>query len=329
MDAENYHDFLERYAAGQYAESEHQAFRQWLLQAPPEQVQAALDRYAELQRYQLTAAPPPETVAALEARLDALPTQDQPAAPRRWRLAVAASVALLISVGVYLLLPGAWSPAVAYRQQQTGPNQTTRLTLPDGSVVHLNRNSYLSYPVAFGGPAREVYLRGEAYFEVAKDPAHPFLIHSGRLQTRVVGTSFNVYAYPQAQQLEVTVLTGRVVVTDSASQRAVTLQPAQQAVLTPATATLSRELAPNPRLSLAWQQGKLSFDQAPLPTIADKLALRYGVHITLNNAQLQHCRLTVEFGQESLAQVLEVLSALTGSTYTQQQQHIILTGPGC
>lgn len=328
MDAENYHDFLERFAAGQHSEQEHQAFRQWLLQAPPEQVQAALDRYDELQRLHLSAAPLPETVAALEDRLDALPVQAAPAAPRRWLLAVAASVALLLGVGLYLL-PGTRPAAVAYRQQRTGPHETTRLTLADGSVVHLNSNSSLSYPTAFGAGAREVYLRGEAYFEVAKDKAHPFLIHSGRLQTRVVGTSFNVYAYPQARQLEVTVLTGRVVVSDSVSGRAVTLHPAQKAVLTPALATLSREPAPVPRLSVAWQQGKLSFDQTPLPAIVDKLAMRHGVEITLSGAKLQHCRLTVEFGRESLAQALELLTALTGSTYTQQQQHITLTGPGC
>lgn len=329
MDAEHYHDFLERFAAGQHSEQEHQAFRQWLLHAPPEQVQAALDRYDELQRLHLSTPPPLATVAALEARLDALPVQVEPAAPRHWQLTVAAAVALL-GLCLYLILPGAWAPAaVAYQQQQTGPQQTTRLTLSDGSVVHLNSNSSLSYPTAFGAGTREVYLRGEAYFEVAKDPARPFLIHSGRLQTRVVGTSFNVYAYPQARQLEVTVLTGRVVVSDSVSGRTVTLHPAQKAVLTPALTALRREVAPSPQLSVAWQQGKLSFDQAPLPAIVDKLAVRYGVEISLSSARLQQCRLTVEFGPESLAQALELLSALTGSTYTQQQQHITLTGRGC
>jgi ferric-dicitrate binding protein FerR (iron transport regulator) len=238
-------------------------------------------------------------------------------------------LALLVVCGVYLLRIPALRPAMVYQQKRTSSNQTVRMTLADGSVVHLNSNSSLSYPRAFRGEIREVYLRGEAYFEIAKDPAHPFLIHSGRLQTRVVGTSFNVYAYPQAPRLEVTVLTGRVLVSDSASGKTVALHPAQKVVLVPTDAGLHLEPAPNPQLSLAWQQGKLRFEQATLAEITDKLALRYGVHITLGSAQLRHCRLTVEFGRESLATALEVLTALTGSTYTQHQQQITLTGAGC
>lgn len=330
MNAEQYPDFLERFAAGQYMELEHAAFQQWLLHAPAEQVQAALDRYAEVQRHHLSAAPAPEVVAALEARLDRLPTSQVPL-PRRlwWQVAVAAVLALLVLGGSYLLRSPALRPAVAYQRYHTRTGQTIRFTLADGSVVHLSSNSTLSCPAAFRGRTREVYLRGEAYFQVAKDRNHPFIIHSGRLQTRVVGTSFNVYAYPRATRLEVTVLTGRVVVSDSVKGQAVTLRPAQKAVLTSAGATLHREPAPNPRLSLAWQQGKLRFEQAPLTEITQKLALRYGVRITLGTQQLRRCRLTVEFGHESLANALEVLSALTGSTYTQQQQHIILSGTGC
>jgi ferric-dicitrate binding protein FerR (iron transport regulator) len=329
MNAEDHLNFLEKYAIGQHSELEHETFRHWLLKAPPEQVRAALNRYDELQRLHLSASPPPESVAALEARLDRLTVQRPSAAPRRWLAAVAASVALLLGMSVYLLRPDSRPPMITYQRQQTGPNQTTRLTLADGSVVHLNGDSRLSYPVTFTGDTREVYLRGEAYFEVTKDAKRPFLIHSGRLQTQVVGTSFNVYAYPQTERLEVTVLTGRVVVSDSVSKQAVTLRPAQRAVFIPITSVLRRESAANPQFSLAWQQGKLRFEQASLTEIIDKLALRYGVRITLGSAPLRQCRLTVEFGRESLTDALEVLTALTGSTYTQDQQHITLIGTGC
>lgn len=332
MDADNYLIFLEKFAAGQHSEQEHRAFQEWLLGAPPEQVQAALDRYAELQRYHLSLPPPPAAIAALEAQLDnlAVPSTLFKAAPR-WRrqLAVAAVWLLLVAGGAYVLRTGRLQPTIAYKQQRTDLTHTSRLTLADGSVVHLNGNSSLSYPATFSGETREVYLQGEAYFQVAKDRARPFIVHSGRLQTRVVGTSFNVYAYPLAPRLEVTVLAGQVLVSDSVNGKTVALHPAQKGVFVFTAAILRREPAPNPQLSLAWQQGKLRFEQASLEEITDKLALRYGVRITLRSAQLRQCRLTVEFGRESLTTALEVLTALTGSTYTQHQQHITLTGSGC
>ncbi|QNE39839.1 DUF4974 domain-containing protein [Hymenobacter sp. NBH84] len=330
MDAHHYHAFLEKYAAGRHTEAEHLVFRQWLLHATPAQLEEVLDHYAALQRHRLPQHPAPAAVAALEARLNALAPTPAPAVarrPMRW-LSVAAMVALLLVAGAaYWLRSARPRPAVAYRQQHTAAGQRARLVLADGSVVHLNGNSTLSYPATFAGNTREVQLRGEAYFEVAKDPAHPFIIHSGRLRTRVVGTSFNVYAYPHARQQEVTVLTGKVVVQDSASTRAVTLRPAQKAVL--AASALTVEPAPTPAQSIAWQQGRLVFDQAALPEIVDKLGQRYGVRITLNSEQLLRCRLTVEFGQEPLTDALEILSALTGSTYTLQEQHVILQGAGC
>jgi len=330
MDAHYYHAFLEKYAAGRHTQAEHLAFRQWLLHTTPAQLEAVLDHYAALQRHRLPQPPAPAAIAALEARLNVLAPTPAPAATRRpvrW-LSVAATVALLLLAGAaYWLRSTHPTSAVAYRQQRTAAGQRARLVLADGSVVHLNGSSTLSYPATFEGKTREVQLRGEAYFEVAKDPAHPFIIHSGRLQTRVVGTSFNVYAYPHAQQQEVTVLTGKVVVQDSASTRVVTLRPAQKAVL--AASALTVEPAPTPTQSIAWQQGRLVFDQAALSEIVDKLGQRYGVRITLHSKQLLRCRLTVEFGQEPLADALEILSALTGSTYTVNEQHVILRGTGC
>jgi len=328
MDADDYPNFLAKFAAGQHTEAEHLAFQQWLQRATPEQVQDALDRYEELQRLHLS--PPPTTAAitALEARLDQLSaTESKRAPPRRGRwLSVAAVVLLLLVAGaayfhnVSLLVP-------SLAERHTAAGQVARLTLADGTVVQLNGNSTLTYPTAFEGQTRDVYLQGEAYFEVAKDAAHPFLIYSGRLQTRVVGTSFNVYAYPNTSRQEVTVLTGRVVVTDSTSGKAVALHPAQKAVLS--AHALAVEPVADPKLSLAWQRGQLVFEQATLAEITDKLAQRYGVTIALGGKQLQACRLTVSFAHESLAEALEVITALTGSHYTQRQQHILLTGPGC
>jgi ferric-dicitrate binding protein FerR (iron transport regulator) len=332
MDAEDHPDFLAKFAAGQHTPTEHLAFQRWLQRATPEQVREALNRYEELQRLHLPLPAATATMMALEARLDALtaaaPEQILPLPRRmRWLPAAAAAILVLLVAGAAYFLHAS-RPLPALAQRHTAAGETARLTLADGSIVQLNSNSTLAYPATSDAKTREVYLQGEAYFEVAKDAAHPFIIHSGRLQTRVVGTSFNVYAYRHASRQEVTVLTGRVVVTDSSSGRAVALRPAQKAVLS-AAAPLAVELVADPKLSIAWQQGQLVFEQATLAEITDKLALRYGVTIALAAKRLQACRLTVSFAHESLKEALEIITALTGSTYTQHQQHILLTGSGC
>ena len=330
MDAEDYPDFLAKFAAGQHTQAEHLAFQQWLQRATPEQIREALNRYEELQRLQLPLPATAATMMALEARLDALTVAvSEQIRPRRvrWRPAAAATILVLLVAGAaYFFRASRSLPTLA--QRHTAAGETARLLLADGSIVQLNGNSSLSYPTTSDAGTREVYLQGEAYFEVAKDAAHPFIIHSGRLQTRVVGTSFNVYAYRKASRQEVTVLTGRVMVTDSSSGHSVALRPVQKAVLS-TTHPLTVEQVADPKLSIAWQQGKLVFEQATLAEITDKLALRYGVTITLGAKQLQQCRLTVTFGHESLTDALDVITALTGGSYTQHQQHILLTGSGC
>ncbi len=328
--------FLEKFAADQHTEAEHRAFLRWLQRATGSEMAAALEAYEQLQGPYRSRAPAPRLMARIEARLDRAPLPATPSAgsvPRWPRLlpAVAAAIALLLLAGGgYLLRPHRPKAGpLVFLHKRVPAGRTDSLTLADGSIIVLNERSTLVYPARFAPGRRDVYLAGEAYFRVAKNPARPFVIHSGRLQTQVVGTSFNVYAYPQAARQEVTVLTGKVVVSYPDDNQHVTLKPAQRAVFEPARHLLRATAVANPALSLAWRRGQLQFEDAPVDEVLDKLSARYGVAIRARAPHLRRCRLTVRFGPESVAEALQVLAALTHSRYHTDSQHTIwLEGPG-
>lgn len=327
--------FLAKYAANRHTRAEHQAFLHWLRQAPESELADALMAYEQIAEPADTAAPSPRLLAGIEAALDAVPPPATAVVkPMWWRplWAAAAVLLLLLAGGYYLLLPAASpsAPALTYRHKRVPAGQIDSLTLPDGSRIVLNAGSTLTYPAQFAATRRDVYLKGEAYFRVTKNPAQPFVIHSGGLQTRVVGTSFNVYAYPRAARQEVTVLTGVVCVSDPARARQLTLQPAQRAVFERATHALHKVPVARPGLSLAWRQGQLRFEDAPLDEVLDKLSSRYGVVLRARALPLRNCRLTVRFEAETLPEVLQVLGALTHSQPRTDPQHTIwLEGKGC
>jgi ferric-dicitrate binding protein FerR (iron transport regulator) len=122
-----------------------------------------------------------------------------------WAWSVAAAVAVLVMAAWWVFMRDTTPEPLAFR---TPDNQSRSITLPDQSQIELNENSTLSY--TFDGDTRKVVLSGEAFFDVEKDPKHPFVIQTGEVQTRVVGTSFNIRAYPDEAKVKVSVKTGRV-----------------------------------------------------------------------------------------------------------------------
>ena len=154
------------------------------------------------------------------------------------------------------------------------------LTLGDGTRVWLNGNSQLEYPVRFLGGERVVSLRGEAYFEVAKDAAHPFIVRTESLYTKVLGTSFNIKAYAEEQEVSATLLEGSVEVSlpdetgTPAGRR--TLVPGMQARISAESPAISvREVVAED--AVAWREGKFVFTDEDMVTVLHTLARWYGV----------------------------------------------------
>lgn len=183
----------------------------------------------------------------------------------------------------------------------------TKTILSDGSIVWLKGKSRLTYPVKFKGNLRSVDLEGEALFEVAKDHAHPFVIHCAGLKTRVLGTSFNIKQ--SGRKIEVNVLTGRVLLS-SAHAAAITLHPYQKAVYSALKKTIIKEKDPVLEIvSLTkWTEYNMLFNDAGVGEVLQRIEKKFEVHITLRNQKITNNRITADFTDQSLLNTISMMS---------------------
>lgn len=177
-----------------------------------------------------------------------------------------------------------------------------QVTLPDGTLVWLNASSSITYPVAFNDKRRMVSVTGEVYFEVHKDAAHPFVVNNGKVDITVLGTHFNVNAYPDEPELRVTLLEGAVKVENTAEN--VILQPGEQARVTGSIA-VSRQV--NLDAVVAWKNGSFNFNGVELPVILRQLSRWYNVNV-IYKGKIPQVNIGGEMGMDlNLSQVLTVL----------------------
>jgi ferric-dicitrate binding protein FerR (iron transport regulator) len=177
-----------------------------------------------------------------------------------------------------------------------------QLLLPDGSKVWLNAASSITYPVVFSGRERKVTITGEAYFEVQKDNEHPFIVNLGGVDITVLGTEFNINAYPDEQDTRVTLLQGAVKVTKTG--KTVLLRPGDQARI---TQTLQVTSQVNTDAVIAWKNGTFDFTGVPLDVILRQLSRWYDVDI-IYQGPVKNVNIGGEIGMDlNLSQVLKVL----------------------
>lgn len=185
-------------------------------------------------------------------------------------------------------------------------------TLPDGSVVALNSNSKLVYPKHFKGDTREVTIYGEAFFEVKPNPEKPFVINAGNAQVKVLGTSFNVSAYPESETVEVVVKTGKVQVTSKNQEiipelKEVFLIPGEKGTLFNKNNILKKSENSNPNY-LAWKTHDFIFKEATLNEVFKCLEKTYHVQIQVNEPELNDLILNAQFDKKSIDFILNVVS---------------------
>lgn len=250
---------------------------------------------------------------------------------RLWlNVAAAAIVLICLSVGLnYYLYHRNDSLKLTYTETRIPVKHTKEIILEDGSRITLNAGSNLRYPERFSGKTREVYLEGEALFDVAHDPDKPFIVHSGQLKTIVLGTTFNISAYPGAEKMQVTVISGKVSVQETVSKKITTLLPNQKAVFNTKTAQFLANDIKSTDAETAWQQGRIGFDDASLAEVAAQFYRQYGVHIKLGNPNLANCRISIVLSNDSVDNLLKTIASLSNAQYKYQGDEVILYGPGC
>lgn len=234
------------------------------------------------------------------ARQRALPPQ------RNW-LNIAAALLLLVSVG--FLLRNYFIDSLEPQRFTLGAGETKALTLGDGTKIWVNENSTIAYPGVFDKKERRVALTGEAYFEVAENPAQPFIIETKNGAVKVLGTSFNVRDYPEQAEMAVEVLTGKVELSTLNNQQKLVLTINEKGILDKKNLTLQKE---EKRLGNAafWHTGKLTFKETPLQSVLEDLEQRFSTNIRLESAEMRDCPFTSSFEQKDLSYILTVIETV-------------------
>jgi len=210
-----------------------------------------------------------------------------------------------------------------------------KVALADGSVVSLEPGSTLRYPENFGAQ-REVYLTGEAFFNVFRDEKHPFLVYADDVVTRVLGTSFRVKAYGQGKEVRVAVTSGKVSVFKKGSENTTTadashviLTPNQEVVFDKQEASLTKKLVEAPQIIEKVPSLKMFYTNASVTEIFDALEKSYGVDIQLDKDDLHGCTITTDLAEEGLYERVEILCHVLDAEYRVEGTTIIITANGC
>jgi transmembrane sensor len=171
-----------------------------------------------------------------------------------------------------------------------------------------------------------VELNGEAYFEVSKDPKHPFIVQTETIDVQVLGTHFNVDAYHDNLDVKTTLLSGSVAVSNKSKSVRMVLKPNEIAIYNKVEEKLTRKVLENAEDEISWRQGEFIFDDLPLQEIARELSNSFGATIQIADTTLQNYRITARFRDgEDLATILSVLHNAGYFNYSQNNKQIIIT----
>jgi ferric-dicitrate binding protein FerR (iron transport regulator) len=269
--------------------------------------------------------------------------------PRRlWPLTgIAASIAAF-----FLLyrpaMPRIKQPEIALNTISTKPGSKSRIQLPDGSQVWLNGDSRIVYDERFRGPLREVQISGEAYFDIARDREHPFVIHAASIDIRVLGTSLNIRSYSNEKKTETVLIGGSIEVTlRNRPDKKIILRPNEKLVvqnedgkILEGHSTPAHPLTHVPVMTLGmahfrekdttateilWTRNKLAFDQETLEDVALKLERWYDIKVIITDVSLRHTAYSAVFEDESLRQVMEALRITGNFKYKINKRTVTFT----
>ena len=194
---------------------------------------------------------------------------------------------------------------LVYNELKVPYGQKFTIELSDGTDVYLNAGSSIKFPIKFlEGLKREVFITGEAYFDVTKDEAHPFIVNTGDMAVEVLGTSFNVSNYPEDSSIDVVLEEGAVALSHSGSTNTLELVPGEKGSLTKSSSSLAKEKV-NTSVYTGWRDGRLTFRNIAFKNIIPKLERQYNVEISNNNKQLDEEKFYASFEESDIKVILQ------------------------
>lgn len=278
---------------------------------------------------------------------------------RQFRLALKYAAVFIFAFGLSWLVHLHFSnrttisPVSVAEQNQTIEvpyGSKSRVVLPDGSVVNLNSGSILKYSSSdFNSDSRSVFLTGEGYFSVTKDSERPFYVTTPGIKLKVLGTTFNLKAYPDEETEEATLVSGKVEIYASYDKteigKPIVLKPNQKAVFLKSnkrilpvdSAIISQTIFPvklqavklQPKSiteqTISWKENQLVFNNEPFSSLVTRIERWYNVKILVNYPELNLARFTGKFDRETLEQVLNALVTVTPFNYNIKQNLITIS----
>jgi ferric-dicitrate binding protein FerR (iron transport regulator) len=246
----------------------------------------------------------------------------------RWSAVAAALVAIVATILYLSIRDEARKPATAVNEWKTMPGTRTKMVLPDGTQVWLNSDSYLTYNNDFGKAKREITLSGEAFFDVFHNPEVPLVVHAQSVNILVKGTAFNVRSYPEAGNVETSLIRGSVqLTTNTDPSRIIMLKPNEKITIETNAILPKTSHTPKPThvyhidvlkesaLSktipeISWVQNKLVFDNEPFEEVLNKMGKWYNAEFILNNEGLMQKKFSGAFDKETLYEALSALQMI-------------------
>ena len=332
MSRERFHDLLEKYQEGRCTEAERAIVEQWYSLLDSDEPQQDPEELAELEQ-------------KLWLRINGQITTQANA--RKFRLhrrplftLIGVAASLCVGLLLFLLINRQSTPIQApflaehslkLKRLYNGSSRQYLLRLEDGSQVLLEPKASLTYPMHFKKDLREVSLTGDGFFTVAKNHARPFLVYSKDVITRVVGTSFSVKVNPMSMRAEVTVKTGKVIVSSTrpadefglgtlfSKAEMVTLVPNQKTIYDPNTAAFQTTLADNPVLvkkaGPVESMPEFKYNETPVGEVVGNLKKAYGIDILLLDADLNNNTFTGDLSSQNLYNKLDFLCESINASY--------------
>ncbi|WP_138476541.1 FecR family protein [Dyadobacter bucti] len=212
-----------------------------------------------------------------------------------------------------------------------------RISLADGSEISLSPKGSIQYPTTFSDGRREVFLKGKAFFKVAKNPEKPFFVYTGAIATQVLGTSFWVDIADSSNAVEVSVVTGKVSVFQrnehddviaGETKNGVVLSPNQRVMYTHENQSFVTSLVDEPVMQQSYA-GRFVFDDVPLTQVLEALEKAYGIEIVLENERFKNCLFTADINRQPMFTKLDLISAAVNARYEVKGTRILLSGKGC
>ena len=320
MEKSDFDLLMERYVTGKVSEQERVKIEAWLdAMGAEDNTDLELSKEEEDRIFQkltdsLTSV---EDVVALKPKRKTRPDQ--------WMIRIAASL-VIVSLVTYAV----WyfTMSSKYQLEVVAKNGVEKIILNDGSLVWLRGESKVLYYEKQDEGARYTTFQGEALFEVAKDASHPFIVQCGEVKVSVLGTSFNIKT--GVDQVELTVLTGKVNLSSAANTEGVDVLPQEKIIYKSNGEFEKLSTSPQEITSLTVNTDyNMQFTNTGMDEVVNRLESKFNVSVKLSDKRIRNCKITMDFTDQSLEKSLQLISEVLDVTYSIQDKTVTLTGKGC